>query len=115
MIPTPTRYLAWAPTFVGRFRMPLSRWGVVSTLPLVVLTACMGPAHEPVATTKEPPPDSVKISDDVFMAPVGTDASGCQLYTAWSGVHAVLTVIQYQRADGSFTSIRTEADCPPDS
>jgi len=64
-------------------------------------------------TASQPPAGSIQVSEQVWMAPVGTDDTGCPQYTAWSSQGAVLTVIQYRRADGSFTPLRDAADCPP--
>lgn len=61
----------------------------------------------------DPPEGSIQVSEHVWMVPVGQDVTGCTQYTAWSLEGAVLTVIQYQRQDGSFSALRDEADCPP--
>lgn len=74
----------------------------------LVLLGCQG-LQEPV--DGPPPEGSVDMGNDIFMAPAGADETGCPRYTAWSAKHAVMAVIQYRKADGSFSPLRSDADC----
>lgn len=94
-----------------------------NTVALCALTLMIGcapidqaPAESPKQKdgyASETPNGAIPVGNDIFMVPVGEDPTGCTQYTARSEVHAVLTVIQYRRPDGSFSALREEADCPP--
>ena len=75
------------------------------------MTADKGKVERQGAAAKVPPENAISVGNDVFMVPVSVDADGCQQYTAWSSTKAVLAVIQYRRADGSFTPDKREAAC----
>ena len=63
------------------------------------------------STAENPPPGAVHVEDGLYMVPVGVDESGCQQYSGWSATKALPAVIYYRAADGTFTMLRSEADC----
>ncbi len=85
----------------------------------LLLTGCAGGADSPTASvpttapTANPPTGAIAVGEGVYQIPVGADATGCPQYTLWSATDPVITVIWYRRADGSFTTDRREAHCPP--
>ncbi|MFQ5348064.1 MAG: hypothetical protein ACE5ED_09515 [Rhodothalassiaceae bacterium] len=68
------------------------------------------------APSADIPAGAVPIGDSVFAVPLAApDPDGCQAYRLWSSDpgRMVVMALHYRRADGSFTMLRSEADCPP--
>lgn len=49
------------------------------------------------------PDDAIKVDEDYYMVPAGTDADGTARFSAFSQRKMVAAVIFYRKADGSFT------------
>ena len=45
------------------------------------------------------------------MVPVSLDESGCQQYSGWSRSRILPAIIYYRMADGTFTILRSKANC----
>lgn len=63
------------------------------------------------STVEDPPPGAVRVDDDLYMVPVSLDESGCQQYSGWSRSRILPAIIYYRMADGTFTILRSKADC----
>lgn len=78
----------------------------------LLLGACMADTiRNEDGILPDPPPDAIRVEEDLYMVPVAVDESGCQQYSAWSRQRMVPTVIYYRKANGEFTMFRSEADC----
>ena len=69
-----------------------------------------GPA---LAQAEEIPPRAIKVGPDEYRVPFVVEDDGCQFFTRWSPVDDTHRGGYYQRADGSYTESRAEADCLP--
>ncbi len=57
------------------------------------------------------PEGAIKVGDDLYQVPVGTDAGGCMQYRMFSQTKAVVAAIFYRAPSGEFTMDRSRADC----
>ena len=89
--------------------------GIAAIALTLALGACAAapekPPGEGSGMSHEVPAGAIQVGEDYYMVPVGADAGGCTQYAPWSGSNPVKTAIYYQKADGSFTLSKEEADC----
>jgi hypothetical protein len=81
-------------------------------LPLT-LAACFGAASCVEAQVIDPqlPAGAIASGDGVYMVPIAPDDTGCMQYRMHAPGKAVVQVIFYRAADGTFTPDRSRADC----
>lgn len=100
-----------------------ARWrrrsgGAISGLALLALGSCAmaeppGQAAEQTAEAPPVPDGAIPAGQDLYMLPMGEDATGCPVFQPWSPTLMVVQALHWRTADGSFTLDRTAADCPP--
>ena len=57
------------------------------------------------------PAGAIQTGEGVHMVPIAPDETGCMQYRMYAPGKAVVQVIMYRAADGSFTPDRSKADC----
>lgn len=85
-------------------------WGAVLALSLTGAATAANAAADDDA----PPPlpeGAVEVGEGIYQVPVGRDDDGCAMYQLHAPGQAVIQVISYRRADGAFTTDKSEADC----
>jgi hypothetical protein len=92
-------------------RLPNACLALGSTL---LLSACAA-AQPADSGTPEPavPAGAIRVNDQLYMLPMGTDDTGCPMFQPWSPTLMVVQALHWRAADGSFTLDRHAADCPP--
>ena len=61
----------------------------------------------------EVPPDAILVAPELYMLPMGEDATGCPMFQPWSPTLSVVQALHWRTADGDFTLDRARADCAP--
>jgi len=87
--------------------MPESRSLAIS-LPLLLVLAACAPAGD---ATTDIPEDAIRLRDNYYMLPIGTDDDGCPMFRPYAPGMMTDQAIRFRRADGSFTMAREEAAC----
>ncbi len=59
------------------------------------------------------PPGAIPAGPELYMLPMGEDATGCPLFQPWSPTRSVVQALHWRTADGDFTLDRARADCAP--
>ena len=91
------------------------RWaGVCGLTAALALNACaiVEPPSAP-GETAAVPADAIAVTPELYMLPMGTDASGCAVFQPWSPTLAVVQALHWRTPAGDFTLDRDEADCRP--
>lgn len=93
---------------------PFSRAAPFYALACGAVLGCVAeaPKVEGADAPAEIPEGAVQVGPDDYRAPIGPDAEGCMMWRAVSRFGGALQVVYYRRADGSFSPVRAEADCP---
>jgi hypothetical protein len=78
-------------------------------LALLLFAGACALAEKPL----EVPPGAIPVSPDLYMLPMGEDATGCPMFQAWSPTLSVIQALHWRTAEGGFTLDRDAADCAP--
>ena len=73
--------------------------------------ACAPSSSAAQVSAPQLPAGAIQTGEGVYMVPVAPDESGCMQYRMHAPGKAVVQVIYYRAADGTFTPDRSKADC----